>query len=334
MTKDWQALYKEEFKKRKQVNDTWKIHYSNVLEKYKAAVDEISEQNYLTHQLISVNKNIVSALVNMMELGLGTEYHAKEVADHALILAISLQLPKNSIDDLYFAAQLHDIGSIFLPKEILIKSIDKLNIDQINQLKQIPWLSHMALIAIEPFKQAGNIILAHQEKLDGSGYPKNLKDKDIPIAAQILGVIVDYHKIIRNRFIYKKVAPEEVKKYFTDNIDILYNGKIIDKFFQILDLEKNQSTRTELQIENKRLEPGMILSRHLYSSNKMLVLPKHHVLTEANIESLANLEETNGEKFKIFIKRGKFEELTESQKAKVNIDASIQEADQLSSALD
>lgn len=334
MTKDWQALYKEEFQKRKQANETWKSHYTNVLEKYKQSVDEISTKNNLIYQLTNVNKNIVSALVNMIELGLGVKYNAREVADHSLILAISMQLPQKSVDDLYFAAQLHDIGGIFLPKDILNKPIEKLNIDKINQLKQIPWLSHMALIAIEPFKTAGDIILAHQEKLDGSGYPKQLKGRDISIEAQILGVVVDYYKIIHDRFIYKKTAPDEFKQYFEANKDKLYDARIVDKFMQILDLEKNQATRNELQVENRRLEPGMILSRHLYSSNQMLVLPKHHVLTDDNIEALTNLEIASGEQFKIFVKRGKFEEVSEVQKTRAHVDANIQDPDKLSSSLD
>ena len=52
-----------------------------------------------------------------------------------------------------------------------------------------------------------------------------------------------------------------------------------------------------------RLEPGMVLSRPIISDKGMLLLPKHHDLTELNIEKLEILEEQMDKKFEVFIKR-------------------------------
>ena len=139
--------------------------------------------------------------------------YSRNVADHALILSISLCLNNNEVNNIYYAGLLHDLGTVFLPNEVFLRPIKFLTQSDKELLQQGPWLSQVALISIAALKESALIILQHQEKLDGSGYPEKLKGDDILFAARILGVIVDYHKIINGLFYLEEVKPQDALAY-------------------------------------------------------------------------------------------------------------------------
>ena len=272
---------------------------------------EKEEYEKIIRDLHQDYRTVISVFVNLIELGRGINNgYARKIADHALILGISLQLDKKTVDDLHFAGLMHEIGQLCIPEKISAKKFLELDESEKEQLKQIPWLSHTILVPLDQFDGTAKIILQHQEKLDGSGYPRGLKEDQISFAAQVLGVVVDYHKICVGKYFMEKVEPDKAIDYLTAKKYTLYNAKAVDMFLKILDFEKNQRTRTEAKKKTAFLEPGMVLSRPLHASNGILLLPKHHVLTEENIEALTYLEHDLGEELNIFVKRGQGVEAT------------------------
>jgi HD-GYP domain-containing protein (c-di-GMP phosphodiesterase class II) len=116
-----------------------------------------------------------------------THGHSQRVADLSVRTAEALNLSKQETEHLHFAAILHDVGKISVPRELLRKNA-KLSISEHNEFRNHPERGKQILEPIQFLKPAIPAILHHHENFDGSGYPLGLKGKDIPLKARILSV--------------------------------------------------------------------------------------------------------------------------------------------------
>ncbi len=252
-------------------------------------------------------KSLIELIATVSELMRGdVSTYSKQVADHALVIAISLGLKKPLTHQIYYAGLLHEIG-IFCAPPKLQKELDPKNLtpSEIILLKQIPKMGCSLLMSIDILKPVADLILHHQEYLDGTGYPKGLKGDAIPLAAQILAIAVDYHKITAGRFFQKSVNQFEAFNYIKEYSGILYNPDIIDKFSQILSFEDTPRNKNDNLIKSSELRPGMILSRALFSTNGLELLHKCCVLTQKDINAVHNIENMNGRQLEIFVMNNK-----------------------------
>ena len=142
-----------------------------------------------------------------------TGAHIKRTQEYIKILARHLQnhpkfksvLTDDVIELLFKAAPLHDIGKIGIRDHILLKK-DRLNDNEFLIMQSHPQIgadiicSVAAQIGWNPFMQiAHQICLCHQEKWDGSGYPKGLSGDDIPFPARFMALADVYDALISKR---------------------------------------------------------------------------------------------------------------------------------------
>ncbi|HNX69141.1 MAG TPA: HD domain-containing phosphohydrolase [Candidatus Omnitrophota bacterium] len=117
-------------------------------------------------------------LMTARELGMDTVGRAKDIISAALIL--------------------HDVGKIGIPDGILCKP-GRLDPDEWAIMKTHVEKGAKILEPLTDFKKVREIILAHHERFDGSGYPHGLKGDQIPIEARIVSVVDSFHAIVSTR---------------------------------------------------------------------------------------------------------------------------------------
>lgn len=167
-----------------------------------------------------------------------TAGHQKNVARIAIEIAKELGLSDEDIYGLNIASLLHDIGKFSTPASILAKPA-KLSDLEFSMVKVHPQTGYEIIKKIDFNYPVSEIILQHHERLDGSGYPYGLQDKDICLGAKILAVAdvveaISSHRPYRPALGMEK-AIEELKK----NKGILYDRRVVDAFLNItLDFEK------------------------------------------------------------------------------------------------
>lgn len=116
-----------------------------------------------------------------------TAGHQRRVSRLACDIARTTGMDANRIEGLRIASLLHDIGKIAIPSSVLTKS-EPLTHNEINMIKVHPQVGHDILAKIEFPWPVAEIIHDHQERMDGSGYPRGLQGEEISQEARILAV--------------------------------------------------------------------------------------------------------------------------------------------------
>lgn len=116
-----------------------------------------------------------------------TAGHQKKVADIAREIAKDMSLGRDIIESVNLAGQIHDLGKIAIPSEILNKP-GRLNEIEFALIKTHSSMGYEIMKNIDFPWPIADIVLQHHEKLDGSGYPKGIKGDDILIQARIIAV--------------------------------------------------------------------------------------------------------------------------------------------------
>ncbi|MBI1424294.1 MAG: HD domain-containing protein [Gammaproteobacteria bacterium] len=127
-----------------------------------------------------------------------TGNHSRRVACHTLVLARRFISDPNRLRHIYWGALMHDIGKIGVPESILLKP-GALNEAEWEVMRTHPEKGHRIIAQIPGMADAAEIVLSHQERFDGSGYPRGLHDEQIHLGARLLAVIDTLDAITSDR---------------------------------------------------------------------------------------------------------------------------------------
>lgn len=160
-----------------------------------------------------------------------TAMHLKRIGDYVTILAKTLGLPDPDVENLRFASPLHDIGKIAIPDAILRKP-GRFTPEEYDEMKKHTIFGYEILKDAEsPMLQlARDIALTHHERYDGTGYPKKIKGKDIPLASRIVS-LADVFDALSTERIYKPPWPlEKVVEYVESQSGKHFDPEIVEAF--------------------------------------------------------------------------------------------------------
>ena len=128
-----------------------------------------------------------------------TGEHSENVAKWASTTARELNMSDEEVTNVYWASILHDIGKIGISDRILRKKAILSDADWV-LIKMHPTIGSNIVSSIESMPSLAPTISAHQEKFDGTGYPKGLSGDDIPLGARILAIADAYQAMIEDRY--------------------------------------------------------------------------------------------------------------------------------------
>jgi PAS domain S-box-containing protein/putative nucleotidyltransferase with HDIG domain len=156
-----------------------------------------------------------------------TAGHQLQVADLASTIAMEMGFPPEKIEGIRMAGSIHDIGKLSIPAEILVKPTKLTNIE-FSIIKEHSKSGYEMLKDVESSWPLAEIVYQHHERMNGSGYPRNLKGDDILIEARIMAV-ADVVEAMASHRPYRpalgiETALEEIEK----NKGILYDNAVAD----------------------------------------------------------------------------------------------------------
>jgi putative nucleotidyltransferase with HDIG domain len=156
-----------------------------------------------------------------------TSGHQTRTADLARAIATEMGLPHDKIDGIRLAGSIHDIGKLSVPAEILSKPT-KLTDLEFSLIKEHSLIGYEMLKDVESPWQLAQIVYQHHERMNGSGYPRNLKGDEILIEARIMAVADVVESMASHRPYRPSLGIEAALEEIEKNKGILYDDAVAD----------------------------------------------------------------------------------------------------------
>jgi PAS domain S-box-containing protein len=162
-----------------------------------------------------------------------TAGHQRRVADLARTIATEMKLPQNRIEGIRMAGVIHDIGKISVPAEILSKP-GKLTYKEFELIKDHPQTGYDILRDVEFPWPIATVILQHHEKINGSGYPQQLKGDEICLEARILAVADVVEAIASHRPYRPANGIDAALHEIEQNKGIFYDTEVVNACLTVI----------------------------------------------------------------------------------------------------
>jgi len=174
-----------------------------------------------------------------------TQWHSRRVSLYARRLAQQLGVPESELTVIEHGALLHDIGKIGVRDRVLLKP-GPLSTDEWTEMKRHPELGWALLQRVDYLRPASTIVLQHQEKWDGSGYPAGMRGEEIIIGARIFHVVDTLDAITSDRPYRKARAFPDARAEIIRCRGTQFDPKVVDAF---LSVSEEEWERIRLDVE-------------------------------------------------------------------------------------
>jgi diguanylate cyclase (GGDEF)-like protein len=169
----------------------------------------------------------IEALTRAAELReVNSDGHGEKAGHYAGMIGRGLKLEPQQVDDLMFAARVHDVGKLFVPERILNKS-GALTDEELKLIRSHARLGAEVVRATPGSEQIEEAIESHHEAFDGSGYPRGLRGEDIPLWGRIVGVADAYVNMTSERSFAPAKTHEQALAELEAMSGTRYDGMIV-----------------------------------------------------------------------------------------------------------
>jgi HD-GYP domain-containing protein (c-di-GMP phosphodiesterase class II) len=163
-----------------------------------------------------------------------TARHSQKLAGWAETTATMLSCTPEEIRNIRWAAQLHDIGKIAIPDSILRKA-GPLTEDEWVVMRRHPVIGAEIVSPLKRLEPVTPLIRAHQEKMDGTGYPDGLCGDQIPLGARILTVVDSFGAMTDDRVYRPALSPREAASELKRCAGRHFDPQVVSVFSRIIE---------------------------------------------------------------------------------------------------
>jgi len=201
----------------------------------KEAEDSMYKQKLAEQK--SVRSSVLKTLLQTLQTkSHETEAHTMRMLNMAWKIGEKIGLVDTELNRLNLAITLHDIGKINIPETTLTKE-GSLSDEEWEIIKTHPEIGYRITRASEEFAHVSEDLLAHHERWDGRGYPRGLKEKEIPLLARITA-IVDAYDVMSNGRPYKEpLSQEEIITEIRRCAGTQFDPELVEIFLAVLETE-------------------------------------------------------------------------------------------------
>ncbi len=198
----------------------------------KEAKDEMYKNKLFESK--SIPDSVISSLIDsLLQNSFETREHGKRVEKMVLKLGKVKGLPKSKLEQLSVLADLHDLGKIAIPDDIVTRK-NELSERDWKILKSYPEIGYNIASSSKKFSNIAEYILTHHERWDGKGYPQGLKGEDIPLLSRITAIADAYDVMRSGRFYKRTLSKEEAIKELRKSSGSQFDPNLVEEFIKIL----------------------------------------------------------------------------------------------------
>ena len=178
-----------------------------------------------------------------------TSGHSQRVADIAVNIAKNLKMAPREIEQLRFAALVHDIGKIGIKESVMNKE-DGLTDEEYAYISTHSVIGENILTPIIEDEEILKMVRHHHERYDGRGYPDGISAEQIPLGARIVAVADMFDAMTSDRPYRKAVSPEIAVNELKRNEQTQFDPQVIKAFIETMNekpVPGPQKVRTALR---------------------------------------------------------------------------------------
>ena len=181
-----------------------------------------------------------------------TQQHSNRVTGIAIAIGKQLGCTTEEIGILNLAGQLHDIGKIGIPDDILLKP-GRLTPEEFETIKGHSLIGASIVGQLGLWDREQQIIRSHHERFDGTGYPDGLAGDEIPLLARILSIADVYDAMASDRTYRRRMAESRILEIIQEGAGSQFDPTIVSVFMQLY---------REGKIAGQEWEAGQDADRH------------------------------------------------------------------------
>lgn len=194
------------------------------------------------HQTLEILRKEINTTINVLVSALEardpyTSGHQFRVAELACAIAMEMNLAQDRIDCINMASAIHDIGKLSIPTEILTKPT-KLTVLEFSLIKQHSRSGYEILKNVESSWPLAEIVYQHHERMNGTGYPRNLTGDEIMPEARIIAVADVVEAMASHRPYRPALGIEKALEEIEKNKGSLYDEAVVNACLRLF-IEKN-----------------------------------------------------------------------------------------------
>jgi HD-GYP domain-containing protein (c-di-GMP phosphodiesterase class II) len=161
-----------------------------------------------------------------------TEGHSRRVVEYTARLAVQIGLDKDVLKSIRRGALIHDIGKIGVPDAILHKPA-ALDAEERRVIERHPQLGYNMLVGIPYLREEIQIVVCHQEKWDGTGYPFGLRGEEIAIGARLFAIADTFDALTSDRPYRKGRSYEAARKLIEEESGKQFDPQAVAAFLAV-----------------------------------------------------------------------------------------------------
>lgn len=285
----FKALVKKQNSVLKELNHSLEDKIRLRTKQINLAMRRIERNNSATQKVlynfISINPHLQGSFANSVSL------LAKRIAE-------KLNLKKEQIDEIAYAALLCEIGLLGLDTTIQSTPFSELNFNQQTEYLEQTNIAQLILGPAEHLQSVSDIITCQFEYFNGKGLNK-LTDEQIPIGSKVLAIARDYWRFSLGRITAEKLDDTSVRIEMKKFLGTRYDPKVLQILLDNSDIVSDQFI--EKPIASHALKPGMVLKYNILNDAHILVLPEGHIFSQATIEKLMQFEKSQATPFSLIV---------------------------------
>ena len=208
-----------------------------------------------------MNLQVITALASAIDAkDPYTRGHSTRVSRYSVLIAEALGWDRLRIEDLRFAALLHDIGKIGVPDSILNKP-GRLTDVEFSIIKSHTTMGGEILRGRTVVACAEDVAMSHHERVDGKGYPRGLRGEEMTDEARIVSIADAFDAMSSSRVYRKACSRDYILGQLTEGRGKQFDAEYVDVLIRLWNEGRLDETLKHFH-ENERADPGIEASFH------------------------------------------------------------------------
>ncbi len=174
-------------------------------------------------------KEFVRALSEVLEeVDPYTRHHSQRVAQYAVRLARGIGVLESEIEEIEYAALVHDLGKIGPQHQHILQKPGTLSLEEQRTLRSHPAAGAEIVAKVRALRRASEIVRSHHERPDGQGYPFGLRTADVPIGARILNVSDAFDAMTSDRPYRRALSPDAALQELIRGAGTQFDAEVVN----------------------------------------------------------------------------------------------------------